>query len=282
MIMTPTKTNKLNFFVLTAIVVLSLAALVCYFFVDSKVASHIFSTHKEWDEFPGAYLIKSLGKTYVPLWLLFLWGVVTKRIAIILYGSVALLLTLALVSPSKVFFNRVRPNVHFDNLKRVESGNETVSGKSSFFGLHKPANQSFPSGDTATVFAIVVAIVPFVSTFSFFTLLFAALLVGFLRVIGLAHYCSDVCVGAVVGIICGRLAIWICEKWMEKDKTPFGSGWRNIVFVGILLIPLLNLIFKGFQNVLFLLASSIVLAFCFYLTVIIPPILKKIKKPVKM
>jgi len=276
--MMPTKTNKLNFFVLTAVVVLSLAAFISYFFIDSKVASHIFSANREWDKFSGAYLIKSLGKTYVPLWLLFLWGFVKKRIDIILTGSIALLLTLALVAPSKVFFNRTRPNTYFNNLTRIESGSETVSGKSRFFGFHKPANQSFPSGDTATVFAVAVAVAPFVSTISFLTFLLAASLVGLLRVIGLVHYVSDVCAGAVAGIICGRLAIWICKKWMEKDKTPFGPAWRNIAVIGILLIPSLDVISGGFKNLYIFLLSSGFWAGCFYLTTVIQQMLNKCKK----
>jgi membrane-associated phospholipid phosphatase len=276
--MTQTKTNKLNFFVFASIIFLITAAIVSYFFFDSYVSGKIFDTHRELDKSCIVKIIKPLGKTYVPLWLVFVWGFIKKRIEIILTGAIALLLVLAIVSPSKIIFNRQRPNLYFSNQEKAQLGEKIEKAKSFFLGMHEPLNQSFPSGDTATIFAIAVAAAPFVPEFSFVVLLLAAFTVGFLRVIGLAHYPSDVLAGAVVGVICGRMAIFICEKWLEKNKFPFGTGWRSIALIGIFLIPLLSVMSKGVKGLFIFLLSSAALAGCFWLAFKIQQMLDKSTK----
>lgn len=274
--MVQTKTDKLNFFVFISVVFLISAAIVGYLFFDTYVSKNIFDAHREIDEFPGSFLIKSLGKTYVPLWFLFLYGLLKKRIEIILTGVIALLLVLVLISPSKVIFSRQRPNLYFANQAKSQLGQTAEKAKSYFFGLHKPLNQSFPSGDTASIFAIVTAVVPFISGSSFLLLLTAASAVGFLRVIGLAHYPSDVLIGAALGIICGRIAVLICEKLFKENSSPFGEKWRNIAAVGIFLIPSLVL-FKGLHALYIFLISSFFWAGCMYLAIAIRQMLNRAK-----
>ncbi|MCE5341154.1 MAG: phosphatase PAP2 family protein [Planctomycetaceae bacterium] len=272
------KINKINWFVFASVVFLITAAIVSYFFFDSYVSGKIFDTHRELDESFVAKLIKPLGKTYVPLWLVFVLGFLKKRIEIILIGAIALLLVLAVVSPEKMIFDRQRPNLYFANQTKSQLGEKTEKAKSYFFGLHKPLNQSFPSGDTATIFAVVAAATSFVPGFPFVVLLLAAFAVGFLRVIGLAHYPSDVLVGAALGIICGRIAILICEKWLEKNKFPLGAGWRSIAVVGIFLIPSLDVMSKGFKDLYIFSLSSVLLAGCFCLAMAIQQMLNKSTK----
>jgi undecaprenyl-diphosphatase len=273
--MTQTKHKRLNFFVLTAAVFLLALAAVSYFYFDSYISSKIFNTHRELDMSFFVKIIKPWGKTYVPLWLVFLYGIIKKQIEIILSCSIALLLTLAVVGPLKTIIGKDRPNMYYANLDRTQAGNSTVDGKSYFYGLHKPASQSFPSGDTATIFAISAALAMFVPECSFVILLFAGSAVGFLRILGLAHYPSDVIVGAVIGIVCGWIATTICEKWLEKNKFPFGTGWRNIAAIGIILIPSLDVMSKGFKDLYLFMLSSILLAGCFCVAMVIQQILCK-------
>jgi membrane-associated phospholipid phosphatase len=265
--MTESKSRKIKYFIFVTISVFSILALYSLIYTDYHISEKIFNSHKNFEKMPGRNLIKAVGKCYVPLWLIFLWGFWKKRIEIILTGAISLLLVLAVVSPAKVIFNRERPEVYF------ESQSSNVKQPSYFYGLHVPSSQSFPSGDTATVFAAVVAAAPFVSSFSFFNLLLIASAVGCLRVLDLAHYPSDVFAGAAIGILCGWLGMVICEKWMKRNKFPFGQGWRKIAAIGIFLIPTL-VAFKGFQDFSTFLLSSIVIAGCFCLAASISPMLK--------
>lgn len=267
------KPNRLGLFIIISVIVLSLAALISYFFIDSYVASRVFSSHKEMDIFPGAKLIKILGKSYVPLWLLFFWGFVTKRIEIILTGSLALLLALALVGPAKIISHRQRPREIYKNLL-VENISPTDNPTVNDILLTR--SQSFPSGDTATVFAVIIAVSPFVSSFSFFTLLILAAAVGVLRILGLVHFPSDVFAGAVFGIVSGWFALLICEKWMSENPFPFGKQWRILAVIGLILIPSLYVISHGFKEFRVFLTSSAVLACCFCMTIIIPGLWNRI------
>lgn len=276
--MLKTESYKLNLFVLSSIIILAIAAIISFLFFDSSISSKIYDPHKTYDEFPGVFLIKSLGKTYVPLWLIFIWGFFSKRIEIILYAAIALVLTFVIVGPSKVIFERQRPNIYFGNLSKVQNGKQTNESEQKSSHKHKADNQSFPSGDTATIFAMVIVVSPFLPPLSFAFLICVAFAVGAMRVIGVVHYPSDVLAGAVIGIICGRAGIWLCDKWLQKNPFPFGQQWRIIALIGVLLIPALALISKGLQNLFLFLLSAAALAALFYVTLIIQRILINNKK----
>jgi len=269
--------KKLHLSLLFFVCVFSVLALVSYFCFDSFLSGKIYGQGAELDEFYGADVIEILGKCFVPLWCVFIWGFIKKNIKVILSASLALILTLIIISPSKVIFGRQRPNEYFKNQSNIKKGHQLQKVKSYFWGLHKPVDQSFPSGDTATSFAIVTAITPFIPAFGSAMLFFAAAAVGSLRVLALAHYLSDVSAGAAVGILCGWLAGFICDKWLQKAPFPFGPNWRSIAGFGIFLIPLLNVIFKGLTSMRIFLLSSIVLTFYFYIVITIPHLLKNHK-----
>jgi hypothetical protein len=105
-------------------------------------------------------------------------------------------------------------------------------------------HQSFPSGDAATVFAVAAALVPFVRWPGVLLCFILASFVGFMRVAVLAHYPSDVCAGAALGVFCG----WAATKFINKYpriENILGGSEQILSIVGILLIPSLIWLFQG-------------------------------------
>jgi membrane-associated phospholipid phosphatase len=269
--------NRFNLTIFVSIIVLGIGALFSYFFIDDRVISWISSNHKNLGGFTGAKLIKILGKVCVPLWLLFLWGFLKNRLQLVLAGFLSMLLALAIVGPAKILTHRERPRWFLTNPQMVQESqkNKTTSQNLSStpavsrFDIHnilKPRYQSFPSGDTATVFAPAVTVVPFVSALSLSILFILAGVVGSLTVAGLSHYPSDVLTGAAVGIFCGWLALQISSQWISQNSFRITEWWRKVVLIGLILIPLLNVFFGGLKYLLIFLVSSTALAGCVYVT----------------
>jgi membrane-associated phospholipid phosphatase len=264
-----------------SIIVLSIGALYSYFFIDDRVISWMSSNSKDLESFTGVKLIKLLGKVCVPLWLLFLWGFLKNRLQMVLAGLLAMLLALAIVGPAKILTHRERPREFLKHSQIVQEsqGNKTTLqnllsapafGRFDIQNFREARYQSFPSGDTATVFAPAVTVVPFVSVLSLSILFILAGMVGSLTVAGLSHYPSDIFAGAAVGIFCGWLALQISSQWISQNLLHITEWWRKVVVIGIILIPLLNVFFGGLKYLLVFLASSAALAGCVYVTNKVP------------
>lgn len=281
--------NRFDLTIFVSIIVLSIGALFSYFFIDDRVISWISSNHKDLDSFTGAKLIKLLGKIYVPLWLLFLWGFLKNRLQLVLAGSLSMLLALAIVGPAKILTHRERPREFLKHSQIVQEsqGNKTALqnllsapayGRFDIQNFREARYQSFPSGDTATVFAPAVTVVPFVSALSLPILFILAGMVGSLTVAGLSHYPSDIFAGAAVGIFCGWLALQISSQWVSQNSLHITKWWRKVVLIGVVLIPLLNVFFGGLKYLLIFLASSAALAGCVYVTNKVPALWGLYKK----
>jgi membrane-associated phospholipid phosphatase len=281
--------NRFNLTIFVSIIVLGVGALYCYFFIDDRFISWISSNNKDLDSFIGAKLIKILGKVCVPLWLLFLWGFLKNRLQLVLAGALSMLLALAIVGPTKILTHRERPREllkHSQIVQEPQGNKATIQnllsapafGRFDVQNFCKTRYQSFPSGDTATVFAPAVTVVPFVSALSLPILFILSGTVGFLTVAGLSHYPSDIFAGAAVGIFCGWLALQISDLWIAQNLLHVTEWWRKVVVIGIILIPLLNGFFSGLGYLLIFLASSAVLAGCVYVTDKVPTLRRGLYK----
>ncbi|MFT3679487.1 MAG: phosphatase PAP2 family protein [Ferruginibacter sp.] len=94
----------------------------------------------------------------------------------------------------------------------------------SFFidGIIHGGNRSFPSGHTATAFAIATIFAYYTnSAWKYFLLLFLASLVGFSRVYLSQHFLLDVLAGSVLGILGGALCLNWCSRLDERKLTPW-------------------------------------------------------------
>ena len=271
--------------IFVSIIVLGIGALFAYFFIDDRVISWISSNNKDLDSFIGAKLIKILGKVFVPLWLLFLWGYLKNRLQLVLAGSLSMLLALAIVGPGKILTHRERPREllkHSEIIQESQGNKTTIKnllsepayGRFNMQHLRQTRYQSFPSGDTATVFAPAVTVAPFVSGLSLSILFILSAMVGSLTVAGLSHYPSDIFAGAAVGIFCGWLALKISSRWISQNSFRINEWWRKVVLIGLILIPLIS-VFSSSFNLLIFLTSSAALAGCVYVLNKVPALWHK-------
>lgn len=87
--------------------------------------------------------------------------------------------------------------------------------------IKKPVDFSFPSGHTVVCFAGAVSLFAADKKWMGITGIILAALVGFSRIYLHVHYCTDVLVGVVIGILCGVFAMLIVnavEKKIQKNK----------------------------------------------------------------
>jgi undecaprenyl-diphosphatase len=212
----------------------------CIVFVDAPVFSWLRQNH---DLLPADGLIKAielLGKVYPIIWLLLFWVFFTGRHKRALVCFLAMLITLPAVVSIKEATRRQRPR-------------EVIKAQASIENKSKPANNwSFPSGDTASVFAAGTVL-----TFSApWPLVIGAAIccgtVGVLRVTELAHYPSDVFAGAALGVLCGWAAIKILNKRPQIENIP-ALKLQVISIIGIFLIPALIWFFQGTDKLIILL-----------------------------
>lgn len=77
--------------------------------------------------------------------------------------------------------------------------------------IGKPLTYSFPSGHTASSFAVSAI---FVMTYSYVSIiiLILALIISFSRIYLRVHYTSDVLFGGIIGFLCGIIIIWAFKE----------------------------------------------------------------------
>ncbi|MGB8226461.1 MAG: phosphatase PAP2 family protein [Sedimentisphaerales bacterium] len=231
--------SKFNFcgkdvFFLVLIVVCGLLSIWSYFKLDQQVFSWLCQKPPGWGENFFEETIAYLGKTWLPVWLLLVWFIATGKQRPVLVALLALIIVLLIVTPLKVSVGRPRP-------REVKVGQI----------VEKPHNlrgyASFPSGDTASVFAVATAVIFFVSWRWAPLLLSACTAVGLLRVTAMAHYPSDVFAAAAIGSFAGWLALQIDKKW-SLLKPPRFNLTRGIAMLAIIIIPLVLELSKGFDK----------------------------------
>lgn len=234
-------------------VVLALAAtsLVSFLAFDHRASSALSRTSADLNANFWVDAFTRLGKGWLQVWLLLIWFLVSQRRRDVLAGLLALILVGLTVSPLKVVVGRPRP---YAEVKEPATGQLERSSR------HR---QSFPSGDTATAFAVAVAILPALSQ-PLRCLFFAACAaIGGLRVTAMAHYPSDVLAGAAMGMLAGWLAIRLVDKWGQSDRPLPLEKW--LVLGGIIGIPAVICISEGLAELLLVLRTYGLMVLCLLL-----------------
>jgi membrane-associated phospholipid phosphatase len=124
-----------------------------------------------------------------------------KRLGLtILYAFISSGILTQIIKP---ILNSPRPKLYFGN-----------TGHDYFIkGIDFANNNSFPSGHTATAFAVATTLVLIIKNKKIQApLLFAAFLVGFSRIYLGQHFLLDVLVGAFVGVACGIACTYFTTK----------------------------------------------------------------------
>ncbi|MGE4286566.1 MAG: phosphatase PAP2 family protein [Phycisphaerae bacterium] len=226
-----------------AIVIAVLAAvlLICSFasmaLYDVRVREYFASSDTSFSRTVWMEGFKQFGKTWVPVWLMLLWLLTCRRVEPVLAGLVALVVVLPMVVGVKMSVNRIRPQ----QMVYISQGMEPEQIPRS--------NSSFPSGDTASIFAAVTALI-LMRGWRLALLVLPAAGVGVMRVVDLRHYPSDVFAGVAVGIIAGFIAVYIVENHPNLYPEQYLSRpWRMVTIALIVLLPFLASLTEGSSSI---------------------------------
>lgn len=175
---------------------------------------------------------KQLGKAGTPIWLLLVWSCLTNRWRPTLVTIAALILVGLSVCPLKAITRRCRPNM-------TAATSQQMPPQDRRFSWHQKV--SFPSGDTAVVFATATTLSFSLGRLWPPVLFVAAGAVGMLRITGQAHYPSDVLAGALLGVLWGIGAVRHVSSWLPLDQFQIEGRWRLMAaLVLILVVPFLS------------------------------------------
>jgi undecaprenyl-diphosphatase len=247
--------HRINLTMWVSVITLCLATLLSYFLLDERVFSWLSQHPNKWHKNNWLEAFKLLGKGWVLIWLLLIWVWATGKQRPALVAILALLLVFPMVYLPKFLVHRPRPR------EIIAAPTITEEAKNNN-GLSQ--NLSFPSGDTAAVFAIAAALVPFIRRLWVLTFFTLSSIIGILRVAVLAHYPSDVCAGAAVGILAGWLAPQILSRW--PLPAPSRLNWYRIIAAGgVILLPVLFGLIEGIDELLTFLKTYGVLVAGIYL-----------------
>jgi len=245
--------RRINLTILISIAALSVIGLLSFFLIDGRVFSWLCNHPHPWIGGNWLKVIKGFGRAWLPVWLFFNWICATSRQRPALVGLLALILVSPMVTSLKVLVHRPRPKeVLMASTQAAEAKDDNKE-----WWAH---SLSFPSGDVAVVFAAATSLALFVSR-PWMLLFFAlACFVSVLRVAVLAHYPSDVCGGAVIGISSAWLALQIILRWLPGFKFRRGHA-----AAGAIIVPIAFGVVEGTDKLLFWLKAYGVLVAIIYL-----------------
>jgi undecaprenyl-diphosphatase len=203
-------------------VVWVLATMGGYLFLDPVISRRLWDHPNTWHNNSWVDGFRQLGRGGVPIWLAAVWSCLTDKWRPTIVIVVAMILVGATVCPLKVLLHRARPSQAFP----------AAFGQAPEVPWQKRA--SFPSGDAAVAFAVATVLSLSWSRLWAPGLFVAATAVGVLRITAFAHYPSDVMAGAMIGVLCGVVAIGRARRWWPSD--PFRVAGRQRLAAALVLI----------------------------------------------
>ena len=220
---------------LLIVAALGLIALWARYNFDQRAFSSLRQNPLDWDDLFWLKPITYAGKAWLQIWLILIWFVFTRNQRPVLITLLGLLIVLATVIPLKVGVGRPRP---YEVIKAEQNPDKK---------LELDNHTSFPSGDTATAFAIF-GVIACLATWPWVCVFLAiSAVVALLRVTGMAHYPSDVFAGAAIGILAGWLAVQIDRRWLplKPPRFDFKLGWA---ISAIIIIPIVIIFSEGLEE----------------------------------
>ena len=205
-----------------------LATVASYVFLDSRISTWFLNHPNNWHRNTWVDAFRQAGKGGVPIWLLVAWSCLTDKWRPTFIGIAALILVGASAVPLKMIVRRGRPRA-----VAIAAQEDTQ--------IPWKAKVSFPSGDTAVVFAVATTLSFTLSRLCTASLFAAAGMIGVLRVTALAHYPSDVLAGATLGMLCGLCALRWAAARHELDRFHVEGRWRLIsVLALVFVVPFIS------------------------------------------
>jgi len=238
----------------TIAAILSIAAVASFVIIDDYVFSGFVRLPKAFTSSEFFKAFTQFGKAYLLVWLLLTWIWAGRNPR----PALAALLALLLVAPSvgflKALARRPRPR---DVIKADIAVNDPK------FLLRGP---SFPSGDTASAFAVATSLAGFVRRRWAVLMLAISTTIGALRVFVMAHYPSDVLAGAALGLLCGWVSLRASISG-DKLESVLSGNWQRLATIGVFVMPILIGLFIGHRHLRY--SAEL------YLAVVLGSILKK-------
>ena len=217
--------------VLITVVFLGLLALASYLFLDEPLFQHFLEHKSTLHENDWLSPIRELGKAWVPIWLMLIVLLTTKQVKPPLVALLAMLLIVPMVYTLKPIVGRQRPAERAQVMQHPDAEHH-----------FNRLDASFPSGDSATAFAVAAALAPFAyrSKRRAFRLLIPILfilaaLVALLRVTVMKHYPSDVFAGAAVGLIAAYLARLIIDHHPNLRPHLYTTPRARLITLALIL-----------------------------------------------
>jgi len=212
----------------TGLILLGIAATTAsYVLFDATVSAWLGDHPNAWLNSVWVDGFKQLGKAGTPIWLLLVWSCMTNRWRPTLVTIAALILVGLCVCPLKAITRRCRPNMTAATSQQGPPQDRNISWRQKV---------SFPSGDTAVVFAAATTLSFSLGRLWTPALFVAAGAVGIFRITAQAHYPSDVLAGALIGVLCGIAAIRYVSPWPWPDQFRIESRWRLLAGLGLVLV----------------------------------------------
>lgn len=200
---------------LILVALLAAAAVGCAMGVDARVHAYLEAHPNDWHANYWLEGFRQLGKAWAPVWLLLIWAWASGRPRPATVALIALVLVMLVVLPVKQVVRRPRPH------------HVTVAGAPT--GPPPGHSYSFPSGDTASAFAVAGALTACLPVAGGVLLLVGAGGIGLLRVTMQAHFPSDVCAGAAVGLLCAWVVLEFSRRRLTMDWWRAHPWWRPAV-----------------------------------------------------
>ncbi len=183
----------------------TILALFCFIFVDMRALEYFYSI-RGGEVYQFFRYVTTLGQSeylLIPAAFIFFYFKNKNRPlsfkAGFIFSSIAL--SGIVVNIIKPIVGRVRPNVYFE---KAEGGFNPFTISHDF--------TSFPSGHSATAFALSIALSLLYKRYSYI-FVFIACMVAISRVVILRHYPSDILIGSLIGALTSLI---LYEKYFKK------------------------------------------------------------------
>lgn len=194
-------------------------------FLDSMVSRRLWDHPVHWHKNDWVNGFRQLGRAGVPIWLLAVWSCLTGKWRPTFVVIAAMVLVGVNVCPLKALVRRTRP-IH---VLPVATGQPQPE-------LSWQKKVSFPSGDTAVAFAAATVLSLSWGSLWAPALFVMATAIGVLRVTAFAHYPSDVMAGAMIGVLCGVVALRWTRCWRSLDEFRLKGYWRLVVALALIFV----------------------------------------------
>ncbi len=187
-------------------ILVAILALISFIFFDQRVVEYFYSI-KGGEVYQFFRYVTKLGQSeylLIPAIFIFLYFRKKNRTLSLKAGFIfsSIALSGVIVNIIKPTIGRVRPNIYFE---KGESG-------FNFFTISHDFT-SFPSGHSATAFALSVTLALLYKQYKYL-LIFIACMVAISRVVIIRHYPSDILIGSLIGVV---VSIMLYEKYFKKE-----------------------------------------------------------------